>query len=188
MHRWFWKSGRLLFRGQNIHLCMSRDFSRGPRLFWPLNCPERSLAPLCVLPAKKIISRTFRISKTLIVIFVLESFPNPGFYRATMHFKLIQSTDFLLLCRYRRLLQPNSGVYPACPHSSSSGECVRLSLRWSKKNFNCIQFCRGTKIACLLKMMLYISGREEGITFKESFRLKGRQHENSGPVLFLRRG
>jgi hypothetical protein len=32
--------------------------------------------------------------------------------------------------------------------------------------------------------MLYIRGREEGITFKESSRLKGRQHENSGPVLF----
>jgi hypothetical protein len=33
----------ILFRLQNIHIMgISRGFSRGPRPFLPLNCPERS--------------------------------------------------------------------------------------------------------------------------------------------------
>jgi hypothetical protein len=37
-----WKCGKLFFCGQFDLWAISRDILRGPRLFWPLNCPERS--------------------------------------------------------------------------------------------------------------------------------------------------
>jgi len=42
MYHWFWKCGRLFFYGQITLWDISRDILRGPRLSWPLNCPERS--------------------------------------------------------------------------------------------------------------------------------------------------
>ncbi len=41
MYRW-WKCGRLFFCGHITSWAISRDILRGPRLFWSLNCPERS--------------------------------------------------------------------------------------------------------------------------------------------------
>jgi hypothetical protein len=41
MYRWFWKCGILIFFCRQITLwVISRDILRGPRLFWPLNCPK----------------------------------------------------------------------------------------------------------------------------------------------------
>jgi hypothetical protein len=39
---WFWKWGILFFCGKITLWAIWRDTLRGPRLFWPLNCPERS--------------------------------------------------------------------------------------------------------------------------------------------------
>jgi hypothetical protein len=42
MYCWFWKCGILIFYGKITLWAIWRDTLRGPRLFWPLNCPERS--------------------------------------------------------------------------------------------------------------------------------------------------
>ncbi len=78
----FKKLWHLIFFCGTITLwAISRDILRGPRLFWPLNCPERrgqkSLGPLkmslemahkVIVPQKKIMSCSFLNSGTLIVI------------------------------------------------------------------------------------------------------------------------
>ncbi len=66
MYRWFWKFGRLFFIfGQITFWAIYRDILRGPRLFWPSEYPLKW--PINYLPAKKIISRIFKISDTFIV-------------------------------------------------------------------------------------------------------------------------
>ncbi len=123
MHRWFWKCGRLFFfYGQITLWAILRDILREPRLFWPLNCPERSegqfwgqksrgplkisrkMAHKVICPKTKIISQIFKICGAL--VFLCPFATNcPQFY----HFKVFLLHFFIVLMM---ICRENPAKYP----------------------------------------------------------------------------
>jgi hypothetical protein len=47
MYRWFWMCKRSFVSRAKHILGIFRDFSRGQRVFWPLNCPEHREEEFC---------------------------------------------------------------------------------------------------------------------------------------------
>jgi hypothetical protein len=98
----------------------------------------------------------FQNQQSINIYFVLfESFPYPGFYMATSQFKL---TVYRVLIFFYFIdiggcySQTVAYIQPALTRPLQVD--VHGSLFVGVKIFDCIQFCRGTKIACLFNPTL----------------------------------
>jgi hypothetical protein len=143
MHRWFWKCGILFFFAGKLHNGPFQGIFRGgPRLFWPLNCPERSegqfwgqksrgpleipreMAHYVVCPKpKKIISQIFK-NQQCIGIFMSLCDQSPQFYTLCFYFFIV----LIIICEENPAKYPSLAKNP--PKYTTAYIVQQSNCRW----------------------------------------------------------